>query len=166
MKKRIRLSLRNYPAYRIRTGRRSINLSPHPYRPARRNVTVSSLPCWSPGIVGWSHGPLPLSLIWTIACENKSRSLISVRPWKRCRKYSGLAISFSPPLGFAPCFPPIHRRKLGKKLMRFLPRIRTSPWCFPIRLSSKRVICIKVNHYICPWERINKKGAFVWRQWN
>ena len=52
---------------------------------------------------------------------------ISVRPWKRCRKYSGLAISFSPPLGFAPCFPPIHRRKLGKKLMRFLPRIRTSP---------------------------------------
>lgn len=43
--KRIRLSLRNYPAYRIRTGRRSINLSPHLYRPARRNVTVSSLPC-------------------------------------------------------------------------------------------------------------------------
>ena len=56
-----------------------------------------------------------------------------VEPWASSalahlnRKYSGLAISFSPPLGFAPCFPPIHRRKLGKKLMRFLPRIRTSP---------------------------------------
>ena len=54
---------------------------------------------------------------------------------------------FSPPLGFAPCFPPIHRRKLGKKLMRFY-RDPDFPLMLPTRLSSKRVICIKVNHYI------------------